>query len=184
MNGTLLGSQLWPYSLRNVKTVWPSASCAPRLVKICTTPFAASDPYSELAAAPLMTSIRSTSSVLMSASVSREMVPSTMMSGSAVPVRLVPARSRIAGAAPGCPDTVTTLAPATRPASAPTGEDDGASLICVASTTPTENAVFFCEVASPTPVTTTCSRFSTSLASSKSFSMRPAASVTAACLGV
>mgnify|MGYP001620006990 CR=1 FL=1 len=111
------------------------------------------------------------------------MVPSMMMSGSALPVRLVVERSRIAGAAPGWPETVTMLAPATRPARLPSGDEEGDSLICEASTTPTENAVFLVEVASPTPVTTTCSRLSTSFASSKSFSTRPAVSVTVPCFG-
>ena len=80
--GIVLRRSLLPISLRTVTLVWPEASAAPRLVKICTTPLAASEPYSELAAAPLMTSIRSMSSELISASERREIVPSTMMSGS------------------------------------------------------------------------------------------------------
>ena len=99
-------------------------------------------------------------------------VPSTMMSGSVWPVMLAGERRRIAGAAPGWPDTVTTLAPATLPLRLAIAETPGASFSAVASTTATENAVFFCDVASLTPVTTICSRLSTSRSRSKSLSTR------------
>ena len=78
-----------------------------------------------------------------SARVSRVIVPSTMMSGSVLPLMLAGDRSRMAGAAPGCPDTVTTLAPATFPLRLAIGDVPGASLSAVASTTATANAVFF-----------------------------------------
>ena len=81
------------------------------------------------------------------------------------------------GAEPGSPLTAVTLAPATRPLSAPSGEEAGASLICALSTAATANVVFFCDVASDTPVVTTASRFNTSFSSSKFCSLRPAASV-------
>ena len=51
------------------------------------------------------------SSELMSASERRVIVPSMITSGSCLPVRLVAARSRIAGSLPGCPDDVITAAP-------------------------------------------------------------------------
>ena len=172
--GIVLRRSLLPYSLRTVTLVWPAASAAPRLVKICTTPLAASEPYSELAAAPLMTSMRSMSSELMSASERREIVPSTMMSGSWLPVSDVGPRRRMRGAEPGSPFTAVTLAPATRPLRAPSGDEAGASLICALSTAATANVVFFCDVASDTPVVTTASRFSTSFSSSKFCSLRPA----------
>src|SRR2546427_13206089 len=75
------GRNDWPYSLRTVTESLPSGMRSPRLVKIWTTPFAASEPYKDDAAAPLTISTRSMSSELISASVCRVMVPSTMISG-------------------------------------------------------------------------------------------------------
>jgi len=97
---------------------------------------------------------------------------------------LVAARSRSAGALPGCPLAVTTLAPGIFPLMAPRGEDEGTSLIWVLSTTPTLNVAFFCDVASEVPVTTTSSRLSTSFSSTKSCCTRPAASVTGSRFGL
>src|SRR3989442_8258809 len=54
---------------------------SPRFVKIWTTPFAASEPYKDEAAAPFTTSTRSMSSELMSDRPCRVIVPSTMSSG-------------------------------------------------------------------------------------------------------
>src|SRR5438093_1560562 len=65
--GMSLGRNDRPYSFRTVTTSFPSGSLSPRLVKICTTPFAAFDPYRDDAAAPFTTSTRSMSSELMSA---------------------------------------------------------------------------------------------------------------------
>ena len=93
-----------PTSLRTVTRSFPSARFLPRLVKICTTPLAASEPYSELAAAPLMTSIRSMSSEETSASDARLMVPSMITSGSWEPAMLVAPRSRMLGAPDGSPE--------------------------------------------------------------------------------
>ena len=106
------------------------------------------------------------------------MVPSTMISGSVRPVMLVGARNRMAGAEPGWPETVTTLAPAILPLRLAIGEVPGVSRSCEASTTVTANAVFFCDVAPLTPVTTTWSRLSTSFSRSKSFSILPASRTT------
>src|SRR5438552_9469328 len=80
------GRNDWPYSLRTVTESLPSGMRSPRLVKIWTTPFAASEPYSDDAAAPFTTSTRSMSSELMSESPCRTIVPSTMISGPGVAV--------------------------------------------------------------------------------------------------
>jgi len=101
--GTSFGEKEAPNSLRSDTWRAPSGILSPRLVKIWTTPFAASDPYREEAAAPFTTSIRSMSSALMSASVPRVIVPSTMINGSCVPVMLVAARRRIFVSDPGWP---------------------------------------------------------------------------------
>src|SRR5881396_2723769 len=79
--GIDLGRNDWPYSLRTVTESLPSGMRSPRLVKIWTTPFAASEPYRDDAAAPFTTSTRSMSSELMSERPCRTMVPSKMISG-------------------------------------------------------------------------------------------------------
>src|SRR3989475_7387256 len=110
------GRNDWPYSLRTVTESWPSGMRSPRLVKIWTTPFAASEPYKDEAAAPFTTSTRSMSSELMSERPCRVIVPSTMISGPGTSVAghvallqadgdvsEVAERSRIAGSPPGMP---------------------------------------------------------------------------------
>src|SRR2546422_2665413 len=57
--GIVFGRTDWPYSFRNVTASRPSASLSPRFVKIWITPFAASEPYSDDAAAPFTSSTRS-----------------------------------------------------------------------------------------------------------------------------
>src|SRR5207245_8636801 len=79
--GIALGRNDWPYSLRTVTTSLPSGMRSPRLVKICTTPLAAFEPYRDDAAAPFTTSTRSMSSELMSARPKCVIVPSTMING-------------------------------------------------------------------------------------------------------
>ena len=82
------------------------------------TPFAAREPYSEAAAAPLSTSIFSMSSASMSAMLAPRITPSTMYSGSCErpeALMLLGPRSRIDGAEPGRPEPETTVAPATLP---------------------------------------------------------------------
>src|SRR5437016_10699873 len=87
---------------------------SPRLVKICTTPLAAFEPYRDDAAAPFTTSTRSMSSELMSARPKCVIVPSTMINGPGTSVaahggtvhadgdvRAVAPRSRIVGWPPG-----------------------------------------------------------------------------------
>src|SRR5437870_13631804 len=94
---------------------------SPRLVKICTTPLAAFEPYKDDAAAPFTTSTRSMSSELTSARPWWVIVPSTMISGPDVSLeghRVAPGRvsaqaegdviavaerSRIGGPPPGAP---------------------------------------------------------------------------------
>src|SRR5438093_1043696 len=88
----LLGRNEAPASLRTLTSSLPSGRFSPRCVKIWITPFAASEPYSDEPAAPLTISTLSMSSAFKSASVARVIVPSTMTSGSWVPVRLLAAR--------------------------------------------------------------------------------------------
>jgi len=85
-----------------VTRIPPSATGLPRLVKICTTPFAASEPYSADAAAPFTSSNALHVLPAMSASPNREITPSTMISGSCRPPMLVAPRSRSEGSPPGC----------------------------------------------------------------------------------
>src|SRR2546422_11234474 len=105
---------------------------SPRFVKIGATPFAASEPYNDDAAAPFTTSTRSMSSELMSERPCRKIVPSTMISGPGVAVeahnawpqeegdvREVAERSRIAGSPPGAPLLWGSRAPATLPPDPP-----------------------------------------------------------------
>src|SRR5260370_10435470 len=73
--GMVVGRNEWPYSLRTVTESAPSAIREPRLVKIWMTPLAASDPYSDEAAAPFTISMWSMSSELMSAREWRAGVP-------------------------------------------------------------------------------------------------------------
>src|ERR1041385_2618440 len=172
-----------PISFRAVTSSLPSARVLPRLVKICTTPLAASEPYSELAAAPLMTSIRSMSSEAMSARVARLMVPSMMISGFWEPEMLVAPRSRMDGAPAGSPFAWTTRTPDTFPASAPSAVVPGTSWIWSAETLPTAKASFLVEVASFTPVTTSSSSRSGSSLSVKLTSWLPWLSVIALMAG-
>jgi hypothetical protein len=79
------GMLLTPPSTRDVTRSEPSGREAPRSVNTCTTPFAAFEPYSEDAAAPLTTSTRSTSSGAISARPNGVMIPSTMNNGSCRP---------------------------------------------------------------------------------------------------
>ena len=185
-----MGRNDWPYSLRTVTTSLPSGTRSPRFVKIWTTPFAASEPYSDDAAAPFTTSTRSMSSELMSARPCRVMVPSTMMSGPAADVeghgcelqaegdvRAVAERSRIVGSPPGAPLELISRAPATLPSSEPSAETAGACCSCDASTWPTEKVSFFASVASATPVTTTASSVIGSNLSSRFWVCVPGVSV-------
>ena len=165
-----LGRNDWPYSLRTLTTVRPSGILSPRLVKTCTTPFAAFEPYSDDAAAPFTTSTRSMSSELTSARPNRVMVPSTITRGPGTSVdghwawpqadgvvTAVAPRSRRTGSPPGEPPPERTRTPATFPSSAPSADTAGACSSCEASTLPTANVSFFFSVASATPVTTTAS---------------------------
>src|SRR5260370_37394308 len=77
----VFGRNDWPYSLRRVTARAPSGILAPRLVKIWITPLAASEPYSDEAAAPLMISTWSMSSELMSAREWRVGRPLTSIGG-------------------------------------------------------------------------------------------------------
>src|SRR6266581_9088618 len=130
--GIALGRNDWPYSLRTVTTSLPSGTRSPRFVKICTTPFAASEPYSDDAAAPFTTSTRSMSSELMSARPWRVIVPSTMISGpdtlvdgqgwlvqADLLVSAVAERRRMIGSPPGAPLASMSRTPATFPSSDP-----------------------------------------------------------------
>src|SRR6266487_6093244 len=125
---------------------------SPRLVKTWTTPFAASEPYNDDAAAPFTTSTWSMSSELMSARPCRVIVPSTMMSGPAADVeghgcelqaegdeRAVAERSRIVGSPPGAPLELISRAPATLPSSEPSAETAGACCFFFDATATTEN---------------------------------------------
>src|SRR5206468_2590499 len=145
-----LGRNDWPYSLRTCTTSLPSGTRSPRFVKTWTTPFAASEPYSDDAAAPFTTSTRSMSSELMSARPCRVIVPSTMISGPGASVaghgcelqaegdvRAVAERSRIVGSPPGAPLELINRAPATFPSSEPSAVTAGACCSCDASTCPT-----------------------------------------------
>src|SRR3989449_4836466 len=158
---------------------------SPRLVKIWTTPFAASEPYKDEAAAPFTTSTRSMSSELMSERPCRVIVPSTMISGPGTSVEAhvappqadgdvseVAERSRIVGSPPGAPLPDSSRAPATLPSSAPSAETPGAWFSVWASTWPTAKVSFFASVASATPVTTTASSVIGSNLSSKSWVWR------------
>ena len=107
-----------------------------------------------------------------------------MISGSLEPVMLVAERRRMAGAEPGWPESVTTLAPAILPLKLAIGDRPGASLIAPASTAATVKGAIFCDVAAEVPVTTIWSRLSTSRTRSKSFVTRPGTSVTLIVLGL
>ena len=185
-----MGRNDWPYSLRTVTTSLPSGMRSPRLVKICTTPLAAFEPYRDDAAAPFTTSTRSMSSELMSARPKCVIVPSTMISGPGTSVaahggtvhadgdvRAVAPRSRIVGWPPGAPLELISRAPATFPSSEPSAETPGACCSCEASTLPTANVSFFRSVASATPVTTTASSCIGSNLSWKSWVWVPGVSV-------
>ena len=188
--GIALGRNDWPYSLRTVTTSLPSGMRSPRLVKIWTTPLAAFDPYSDDAAAPFTTSMRSMSSELMSARPWCVIVPSTMISGPGVAVeahggtvqaegdvRAVAPRSRIAGSPPGAPLGLISRAPATLPSSDPSAETPGASCSWAAVTIPTEVVSFFRSISPATPVTTTASSVIGSNLSTKSWVWVPGVSV-------
>src|SRR6059058_220427 len=117
------------------------------------TPLAASEPYSDEAAAPLTISTWSMSWELMSARPCRLIVPSTMINGPELSVAGhgcelhaegvasdVAARSRTVGSAPGEPLASISRTPATLPSSAPSAETAGASRSCDASTLAAERS--------------------------------------------
>lgn len=167
------GIWLKPASTRVVTRSAPSASEAPRFVNTCTTPFAASEPYSEDAAAPLITSMRCTSWGAISASPKRVITPSTMNSGSCRPLMLVAPRRRSATSPPGCAEVGTRRTPATLPCSACSALVPGTACSSSALTVPTAKGSFLRSIASATPVTITSSRRSGSASSAKFCSCVP-----------
>src|SRR5438034_4089923 len=166
--GIVFGRTDWPYSFRTVTASRPSASLSPRFVKIWITPFAASEPYSDDAAAPFTSSTRSMSCELMSASPCRVMVPSTMTSGpdtlvdgqgwlvqADLLVSAVAERRRMIGSPPGAPLASISRTPATLPSSDPRADTAGASWSWERSTWLTANGTFLSSVPPAVPVTMT-----------------------------
>ena len=131
------------------------------------------------------------SSELISASVCRVMVPSTMISGPGTAVAAhvaeipqaegvgiaVAPRSRSIGSLPGAPLPWIRRTPAALPSSEPSAVTAGACSSCEASTWATENVSFFASIASATPVTTRASSVIGSNFSSKSCVWVPGVSV-------
>ena len=99
----------------------------------------------------------SMSSTLMSAKDPSRITPSTKISGEEPIPKLLSPRNKMSTPAPGEPEPMLTLAPATLPTSAPAAETAGAALSLSSPTLVTDTVIFFFEVALATPVTITSS---------------------------
>ena len=97
------------------------------------------------------------SSTLMSAKEPSRITPSTKISGEEPIPKLLSPRNKMSTPAPGEPEPMLTLAPATLPTSAPAAETAGTALNLSSPTLVTDTVIFFFEVALATPVTITSS---------------------------